>query len=437
MKKIGLDQKIDMAKKFLKYRNTLNQFPYQSYNAIKEYQWKRIKKIVADAYLHVPFYRNKYKGIKVDPLNLKDYSEFEQLPTITKNDLANHELEFIDDRYNVKDLICSKTSGTSGVFLDIYCPESMFVEEELQVLRMLKELCPQYNLFSREVLVYTSEYPVSSILGFYKAYYINNLESATKIFNFIKSKKPTVVAIYPSILREIITKVDYDFKSLGIKLILTNSEQSTQMERDHFATTFGCEVRDEFSSEELQSIAYQCNNFSYHEVSDCSYIEILDIDDDICVNENKIGEIVGTCLINPAMPLIRYRQGDLAKKINAACPCGKHTPIIGQLMGRNNASFIDKFGNIIPSGKLLDWSYSLVLENHFPINDFQIIQETKEKITIKVVISADNESPDITTQICDAFVKVFGDRFMIQVESVPMIEKTASGKCHSIVSLIE
>lgn len=423
-----------MARRLLKYGAKINQFPYQSYDTIKEYQWNCIKKIVSDAYIHVPFYHKKYSDIEVDPLNLRDYSDFEKLPTITKADIVDNGLDFIDERYDFKKLICSKTSGTSGVFLDIYCPENMFVKEELQVLRMLKELCPDYNLFSKEVLVYTSEYPVSSILGFYKAYYINNLESATTIFNFIKEKKPTVVAIYPSILREIINHVDYDFKTLGIKLILTNSEHSTQKERDFFSSIFNCVVKDEFSSEELQSIAYQCTNNLYHEVSDCSYIEILNLTNDSPVSTNEIGEIVGTCLINEAMPLIRYRQGDLAEKTNITCPCGKRTPVIGQLMGRNNASFVDRHGNTIPSGRLLDWSYSLVLEEQFPILDFQIVQETLDRITVKVVLSDACISETVTMQIHDAFVKIFGENFTVNVKAVKTIEKTASGKYHSILS---
>ena len=330
MREIGWGKNIDMARRLLLYGKEIERFPFQKPDLIKKYQWEIIKRIVTEAYIHVPFYRERYAGLDVNPLNLNSFADFEKLPTISKKDLVNNELSFVDERYDINSLIRSKTSGSSGVFLDIYCPEDMFVKEELQVLRMLKDLCPSYNLFSREVLVYTSKYPVSSILGFYKAYYINNLESAKTIFNFIKEKRPTVVAIYPSILREILNCIKYDFKSLGIKLILTNSEQSTQAERDRFSREFNCSVKDEFSSEELQSIACQCNENLYHEVSDCSYIEILGIDTDETVKRNEIGEIVGTCLINDAMPLIRYRQGDLARKTDITCPCGKKTPVIGE-----------------------------------------------------------------------------------------------------------
>lgn len=424
-----------MSYQWLRHRNKICNFPYLPYETIRNFQIEKIKKIVSDAYNYIPFYKELYSSVEVDPKNINSFSDFEKLPTISKSDIVGKESLLIDKRYDNKDLICSKTSGTSGMFLDIFCDMDMFATEELQVIRMIKELYPNYNSFSREVLVYTSKYPVASMLGFYRAYYVNNLKSAEYIFNFILDKKPSVLAIYPSILNEIIKTIKFDFNKLNLKLIITNSEQSTQQERALFSKLFGCMVIDEFSSEELQSIAYQCEHYNYHEVSDCTVIEILSLDSDkpVCIGE--VGEITGTCLINKAMPLIRYRQGDLAVRCKNECMCGKNTPIIGQPIGRNNSSFISINGNIIPSGRLLDWSYSLVLKHNFPISEFQIVQEDLCKVNI--YIKTNDTSDELLSSVKGAFVEIFGNDFAINVVPVPELKKTASGKLIPILSKVD
>lgn len=419
------------------YRKKICNHPYHSVETIRNQQLKELRRLVADAYRYVPFYKKKYADIDIDPLNITSFEQFEKLPSISKKDVIDNEEYFVDSRYDINALICSKTSGTSGTFLNIFCPQEMFVIEELQVLRLLRELYPGYNRFSKEVLVYTSEYPVSSILGFYKAYYINNLEDPVTIFEFIKKKKPSVIAIYPSILREIINVVPYDFTSLEVKLILTNSEQSSQIERNSFSKKFGCPVYDEFSSEELQSIACQCPQYAYHEISDCTYIELLNQEDDLIVSTGQMGEITGTCLINQAMPLIRYRQGDFAIKIESACSCGKHTPIIGFPIGRKNDSFVTKSGRIIPSGRLLDWSYSLILNYNLPVKEFQIVQISLEKVNIYIVIRNSQLLLNIAERIKKAFFLTFGNDFEVEIIEVDYIPKNENGKYKSIVSKIE
>ena len=435
MDKISFMDNIKMANRWVFQKKALLEFPYSSYVSIREFQLKQIRQLLSDAIQFVPYYRHWYSKLHIYPDDIKSFLDFEKIPTISKGDLVGNELAFIDERYKGKRLIKSKTSGTSGVFADIYCDPDMFVIEELQVIRMIKELYPNFNPLSKEVLVYTSEYPVSSILGFYRAYYVNNLHSARYILDFIRNVKPSVLAIYPSILREIVnTFDDIDFADLRLKLILTNSEQSLQSERNYWAGIFKCQVIDEFSSEEVQSIAYQCEHMSYHEVSDCSYIELLHSNNDKSVALGEVGEITGTCFINRAMPLIRYRQGDFAMRDTNHCICGKCTPVIGVPMGRINSSFVTANGEIIPSGRLLDWSYSLVLNKNYSIREFQIVQETCEDVNIFLV------SPFLTDLdlrfIEHDFIYTFGNVFHVRASKVNMIKRTSSGKHIPIYSKI-
>jgi phenylacetate-coenzyme A ligase PaaK-like adenylate-forming protein len=48
----------------------------------------------------------------------------------------------------------------------------------------------------------------------------------------------------------------------------------------------------------------------------------------------QYGEVVITTLSREAMPLIRYRTGDMARMLEGACPCGGILPRLGKVMGR-------------------------------------------------------------------------------------------------------
>lgn len=435
MRKLTFEENLRMCHQLIKNQKDVMAFPYLSIKDIREYQFMKICKIISDAYEHVPFYRKQFYRLNLHPNDIKSFSDFEEkIPTISKKDLIEHEKEFIDERFKDKPLIISKTSGSSGRFVNIYCDPDMFIKEKIQVLRMIKEIEPCYNALSREVLVYTSEYPVSSIFQFYKVFYVNNLESVDYIFKFILKKKPTILAIYPSILWEITRKINFDFKKLKLRLIITNSEQSSQLERDFFSYLFNCTVIDEFSSEELQSIAYQCPEKKYHEVSDCTYIELLKPNSDIPVNIGEIGEVTGTCFLNQAMPLIRYRQGDLAKRLPEKCSCKKNTPVIGSLEGRKNSSFVTSDGSTIPSGRLLDWTYSLVLSHHLPIDSFQIIQKTVSDV--QILLKTTSAKTLTTDFVKNDFINTFGDIFNVYVCVIDEIYKSNTGKYNPIVSYV-
>lgn len=403
---------------------------------MQAYQFSSIKRLLDIAYYHTDFYRRKYNAVGIHPNDIKTWEDFKHLPTITKDELIAQNTYFIDRRFSRKDLIVSSSSGSEGKFVDIYLSAQYIITQAIQVIRMLKELNPRYGPLDKEVLVYTSPYPFSSIGGLYRTVYVNNLLSEREILTKILQVRPTILSIYPSILRAIADLYKIHDRDLGIETIITNSEHSTQSERDYFAKLLGCSVFDEFSSEELGAIAYQCVKKQYHLVQDCSYIELLSTEADIEVGLGQQGEIVGTCLINTVTPIIRYRQSDLAIFATKPCGCGKTTPALQTIVGRKNSSFKRPDGVEIPSGRILDWTYSLVLELGLSIREFQVIQRTLTLVEVNLAVSSDYEPNLDSSKLTHNFKQTFGEEFEVTVNLVPSIPRTASGKHIPIQSLI-
>ncbi|MBR3556112.1 MAG: phenylacetate--CoA ligase family protein [Oscillospiraceae bacterium] len=63
-------------------------------------------------------------------------------------------------------------------------------------------------------------------------------------------------------------------------------------------------------------------------------VEIVDPDTGENLPEGKWGEIVFTTLRREAMPLRRYRTGDISRLLPGVCPCGNPGPRLDRVLGR-------------------------------------------------------------------------------------------------------
>ncbi len=81
--------------------------------------------------------------------------------------------------------------------------------------------------------------------------------------------------------------------------------------------------------------AVQCPLLLGHHIrSDEFQAEIVDPDSGAVLPEGEWGEIVFTTLRREAMPLRRYRTGDLSRLLPGVCPCGKPGPRLDRILGR-------------------------------------------------------------------------------------------------------
>ncbi len=438
MRQLGLIENIKLAKYYTQHYRDVYNFLYLNPEQIRDFQFNQIKKLVTLAFDETEFYRQKYSRIGFEPEDLKSWSDFEKLPTVTKEELIeNHDKCIVTSKKNKKDLIVSKSSGSSGKVIDVIYEGNAYIKEALITLRMFQQSF-DYSIFDKQALIYTSLYPYQSIAGFYKANYIFTLTPVEEIIRKLIKMQPQFIVSYPSVLMDIIKIINKsDLKKLYPKAISTNSEYSSPHQRKLISSFFKCSVFDEYSSEELARIAFQCKNDNYHIQEDCSYIEILNPDNDKNCVLGEMGEVVGTCFLNEVMPFIRYRQGDLGILDVHKCACGNNGRIFAKISGRKNSSFYKKDGSIIPSGLLLDWTYELILKNKIPILQFQLIQQSYDQIEFDIILISKVNIKQTQQIIQQSFTEYFGRNFIVKMNIVKSIPKTPAGKHIPIKSLVK
>ena len=433
MRRFTLREHAALVRIYLRDYPKLESFPALSQEEVAAWQLAALRGLIQLAYERSGFYRKLYTGYGIEPGDIRSWEDFRRLPTVTKDEILAHREEVLVDEGGRLRLV--RSSGSTGQMLEIYADTQRLISAALLMLRMYRG-SHRFSPWEKGALIYASRYPYQRSHAPYGLHYIHTLTPPGQILNQLTRLHPTYIISYPSILLELAALDARRCRELKVRALFTNSEHSSQAQRDTLAEVFGAAVFDEYSTEELCLGAFQCRHGLYHLQEDCAYLEVLHVEDDGQALAGQVGEIVGTCLINRAMPFIRYRQGDLGGITTASCGCGLDGRVLADLSGRKNASFRLPDGTQLPSGRILDWTYALVLSLTLPIAQFQVIQHAVDRVEVVVVGSPAYRHDECAPVIAESFRAEFGAFFQVTVTPADFIPRTPVGKHIPIRSLL-
>jgi len=116
--------------------------------------------------------------------------------------------------------------------------------------------------------------------------------------------------------------------------------------------------------------------------------EIIDPDSCQTLGEGAEGELVITTLSKEAMPLLRYRTGDITSLNRSPCPCGRTMVRMARVRARLDDMLIIRGVNVFPSEvervllkvEELSPNYQLVVNRSKALDSLQIQVELTERI---------------------------------------------------------
>jgi phenylacetate-CoA ligase len=151
------------------------------------------------------------------------------------------------------------------------------------------------------------------------------------------------------------------------------------------------------------------------------------------VGPGEKGEIVITCLLNYAMPLIRYRMGDIGIIDDEFCSCGRGLPLLKSVEGR----IVDCF--TLPNGQKVTPKLIMSTIQDVPgVSRYQVVQESEKKVKIELMRKQSDPEVNIGDLIArchailgdDVEIEVFvGNRENLKAKFRPVISKlTVNGE---------
>lgn len=154
----------------------------------------------------------------------------------------------------------------------------------------------------------------------------------------------------------------------------------------------------------------------YHMREGDLYLEILDPVTGQPVQDGQAGEVTFTTLTRQAMPLIRYRTGDLASFSPVPCPCGTFLKTMSRVSGRCENRVRLCGGSFLRFSQLDEWMLS------FPeLLDYKACLECEDVLRIEIVLMKEkrfSETRDrISKKIQEEIRRHYGCRMQIRLVS--------------------
>lgn len=203
-----------------------------------------------------------------------------------------------------------------------------------------------------------------------------------------------------------------------LQAVITNAEPVYEYQRRAIEAAFACPVRETYGMAETVAAASECEAGALHLWPETGVLETA-----------ASGELIGTGLLNPTMPLVRYRIGDHATlaPADAPCGCGRRLPRLAALEGRNDDVLRTRDGRRI--GRL-----DPVFKSALPVREAQIIQEQLDRLRVRYVPD-DRFTPAALDDIAARLRARMGE-IEIVFEAMNEIPRGPGGKFRAVVSTL-
>lgn len=294
-----------------------------------------------------PFYQQKFKEENIKLGTIQTINDLKKVSVTTKNDLQLYNDDFFCvPKQDILDY--ATTSGTLGDPVTFGLTDSDL--ERLAYNEMLSFQCAGVQKGDLVQLMTTMDRRFMAGL----AYFLGLRKLGAGIvrvgagvpplqWDSILRYQPKYLIAVPSFILKMIeyaeeNQIDYNNSSVkGIICIgeaLRNSELQPTLLAQRIRDKWNVDLYSTYASTEMSAAFTECQQFKGgHHHPELIITEILD-DEGNEVPNGALGELVITTLGIEAMPLLRFKTGDLVRKHSETCGCGRNTYRLGPVEGR-------------------------------------------------------------------------------------------------------
>ena len=396
----------------------------QSQADIVALQEKKLQEVLAYVNEHSAFYKRLFKEHNINASAIKTLSDLTKLPTTCKDDLQRDNDAFICvPKSAIVDY--ASTSGTLGTPVTFGLTDNDL--NRLAYNEAISLACAGIKKGDVVQLMTTIDRRFMAGL----AYFLGVRQLGASIvrvgagipelqWDSIRLYEPTYLIAVPSFLLKMIAYaekngIDYEASSVkGVVCIgesLRNQDFSNTLLAEKIAEKWkGIKLYSTYASTEMSTTFTECEyQQGGHHHPELIITEVLD-DAGNRVGENESGELTITTLGVEAMPLVRFRTGDIVTMHTGTCACGRNTARVSPVLGRKQQMIKYKGTTLYPP-VLMD-----LLTNFEEIENYIIEISTNSILTDEILIRIGTRTPT------EALKERISNHFRAKIRVVPKIE---------------
>ena len=341
----------------LRWMGEFERTQFLSPDALRELQRRRLHALLTHAYAHCPFYRARFDRAGLRPEDVRRLEDLSALPILEKSDLQQHVGDMLARNWPKDDLIANQTGGSTGT------PVSFFLSHDRRRSRAAATLRHNrwagWDVGDRVAVLWGA--PRDAPRSDWRARLRRGLlreplwldtahvteHSLAAFHEQLLRYKPRVLQAYA---RSILLFAQY-LKGRGLRphqpySIVTSAEGLEAHERTLVEGVFGCPIFNRYGCREVSVIASECAaHQGLHVMAEGLTVEV--VSGDRPARPGEMGNILVTDLLNPAMPLIRYRIGDVGSFAEGPCSCGRSLPRLRTVHGRVTDFLVGSDGRLV------------------------------------------------------------------------------------------
>lgn len=368
---------------------------------ITQLQSERLQKTVVHAAKNVPSYREAFETAGIEPERIESIEEITQLPLTTKDDLR---ATYPDGMFAVSEEKIRRIHASSGTTgkpkIVAYTKADLDLWSEVMARSLAASgVSPGdtvqnaygYGLFTGGLGVH---YGVERLGATIIPIGGGQTQRQIELLRDLESDVLTCTPSYALYLAESARKNGIDPREFALSTVIIGAEPCTQPMREAIESALDVSAVDIYGLSEIigPGVSNECHEAQdgLHIWEDHFYPEVIDPGTGEPLPEGEEGELILTSLTKEALPIIRYRTGDLTALHYDQCVCGRTMARMENVTGRADDLLIVRGVNVYPSQ-----IESVVLEFDGVAPHYRIdLKREGELDTIAITVELDTEFTD-------------------------------------------
>ena len=329
-------------------------------HALRQIQEERLRRTVASVYERVPFYRRRFDEAGVHPEHIRGLEDLPKLPFTRKTDFRDNYpfgLLAVSPEQVIRIHASSGTTGKPTIVCYTRRDLDIFAEVNARCLAaggarpgMILHNAYGYGLFTGGLGLHIG----GERLGMTVVPVSGGVTE--RQITLICDLRPDVIACTPSYaqtLAEEFRKRTIPPEEISLKYAILGAEPWTETIRKDVERGLGVVACNIYGLSEVigPGVSQECieEKAGSHIWEDHFYPEIVHPATGDPLPDGTEGELVLTTLTKEAMPVIRYRTGDLTYLVREPCGCGRTHVRMGPVRGRTDDMLIIRGVNLYPT----------------------------------------------------------------------------------------
>lgn len=369
-----------------------------SRQALQDLQLQRLRALVARVYDRVPFYRNAFMERGIKPGSIRSLADLSALPFTCKKDFRDnypYGLTAVPMSQVVRVHASSGTTGKPTVVAYSAADVNLWAEVMARTLTaagITREDTVHnaygYGLFTGGLGVhYGAERIGATVLP------VSGGQTKRQVM-FLQDLGGTALCCTPSYalyVAETAAEMGVDLRQTKLRTGVFGAEPWSERMRDEIEAKMGVRAHDIYGLTEIigPGVAAECSEqHGLHIFEDVFLVEIIDPATGEPLPYGERGELVITTLTKEAMPVIRYRTGDITTLDPEPCACGRTSVRMSKVSGRTDDMLIVRGINVFPSQietvllhvEGVQPHYQIIVDRQKTLDDLEVWVEVSESI---------------------------------------------------------